>query len=61
MTNKQLTLLVKKTVADVLTGYFSDPDFGKKLKKGFLVSLEKARNEKGPSLTLKQFRNKHGF
>ena len=61
MTNRQITMLVKKTVAHALTDFFSDPDFGKKVNKSFLNSLEKSRNEKGRSITLRQFREKYSF
>jgi len=54
-------MLVKKTVAHALTDFFSDPDFGKKVNKSFLNSLEKSRNEKGRSITLRQFREKYSF
>jgi hypothetical protein len=61
MTSKQITTLIKKTVANALTDFFNDPDFGKTVRSSFLKSLEKARNDKGRSVTLKQFRKQYGF
>lgn len=61
MTNKEITNLVKRTVSNTLTEFFSDPDFGKTVKKSFLKSIEKARSEKGRSLTITQFRREYGY
>jgi len=61
MTNKEITTLVRKTVANSLNDFFSDPDLGKEVKKSFIRSLERARNEKGKSMTLAQVRKQYGF
>jgi len=61
MTNKQITTLVQKTVVNALNDFFYDPDLGKTVRKSFLKSIDNARNEKGRSLTLIQFRRKYGY
>ncbi len=61
MTNKEITTLVKQTVSNTLAEFFDDPDFGKTVNKSFLKSIEKAKNEKGRSLTITQFRREYGY
>ena len=61
MNNKQLTTLIKKTVFSAMDDFFNDPDLGKEVKKSFLKSLEKSRNNRRGSLTIAQFRKQYGY
>ncbi len=61
MTNKQITLLIKETVANAVGEIFNDPDIGKTVNKSFVNSVIKARQGKDKSLTINQFRKQYGF